>query len=246
MSSDGLCWQEVSPQKRLILSRRLVTPRKWNTSKSRGSSSFVFSSNSSLHSPFTKRESRRVAPHMIPPQLPDNFQSLRSDSDLGLGSSISKTFCDSRPPTSRSAQPFVSTPAIFVIEHGQPPETGVTSGVTSGHDTRRWSDNFTNTSSSWCPNCSQGFQHSLLGTLEGLEYRSDRSQHPDKIEATQSKYLVRNSSKSVRTLRGKSSGMKGVSEALGNIYVDNLTFSEASEFLYRIELDSCFRPSSRL
>ena len=202
MSSDVLCWQDVSPQKKLILSRRLVTPRRWKSSRSRGSSSSLNLSSSNTvsgTSQINKRSSRKVLPVLIPHQdtnhLHPHTRSPGADSDLG--SSISKTVSDSRPHTSwseprvssrlQSHPPCVSSPAIFVIDQSQSPVPDHL--VTSSPDIRRWSDNYTNTNSSICPNCSQNFQHSFWDLKEKPRIKPKESQ---------AKYLVKSSSKSLR------------------------------------------------
>ena len=193
MSSDVLCWQDVSPQKKLILSRRLVTPRRWNSSRSKGSSSSLILSSSqttSGSSQINKRPSRKVLPVLIPQDTHHLHPDARSPGldDSDLGSSISKTVSDS-PHTRVSSRlqshpPCVSSPAIFVIDQPQSPELLVTSG-----DIRRWSDNFTNTSSSlFCQNCSQNFEH----RSSSLDLKKKSKINP--LLQSHAKYLVRSSS----------------------------------------------------
>ena len=144
-------------------------------------------------SQINKRSSRKELPALIPHQdtnhLHPHIRSPGVDSDLG--SSISKTVSDSRPHTSwsrlQSHPPCVSSPAIFVIDQSQSP--GPDHLVTSSADIRRWSDNFTNTSSNLCPNCSQNLQHSFWD-------QEERSRN--KPKESQAKYLVKSSSKSLR------------------------------------------------
>ena len=197
MSSDVLCWQDVSPQKKLILSRRLVTPRRWKSSRSKGSSSSLILSSShttSGSSQINKRPSRKVLPVLIPQDSHHLHADARSPGlDSDLGSSISKTVSDS-PHTGVSSRlqshpPCVSSPAIFVIDQPQSPEPLVTSS-----DIRGWSDNFTNTSSSFCPNCSQNFKQ--RSSILDLKKKS-------KIIPLEShtKYLVRSSSHTPKTRR---------------------------------------------
>ena len=200
MSSDVLCWQDVSPQKKLILSRRLVTPRRWKSSRSQGSSSSLIFSSSNTTSGTTqinKRSSRKVLPALIPQDTNHLHPHARSPGvDSDLGSSISKTVSDSRPHTPwsgprvssrlQSHPPCVSSPAIFIIDQHQSP--GADHLVTSSHDIRRWSDNFTNTTSSWCPNCSQNFQHNS-------SFWDPQEKFRNKPLEAKEKYLVKSSSK---------------------------------------------------
>ena len=198
MSSDVLCWQDVSPQKKLILSRRLVTPRRWKSSRSKGSSSSLILSSShttSGSSQINKRPSRKVLPVLIPQDSHHLHPDARSPGlDSDLGSSISKTVSDS-PHTGVSSRlqshpPCVSSPAIFVIDQSQSPEPLVTSS-----DIRRWSDNFTNTNSSFCPNCSQNFKH----RSSILDLKKNSKINP--LLESHTKYLVRSSSHTPKNRR---------------------------------------------
>ena len=200
--SDVLCWQDVSPQKKLILSRRLVTPRRWRSSRSRGSSSSMIHSSTSGSTQISKRASRKVLPVLIPQDtnyLHPHKRSPGADSDLG--SSISKTVSDSRPRTPSSGprvssrlqthHPCVSSPAIFVIDQAESPDPHPL--VTSGHDSRPRNDNLPNTASILCPSCSQNIQHSS-------SFLTSQEKSRNKIQPSQTKYLVRSSSKSRQSL----------------------------------------------